>query len=111
MASGQELMLELSDKVCLLDKSLRELGNRGRVRAKAEYEYRVALRETILKERDKGTPTTIISDVCRGDRNIAKLKFDRDVADTAYEAAKEAIQVYKIQIRVLENTIEREYRG
>ena len=109
--SGQDLMQELSGRVKLLDSALQQLGNRGRVFAKAEQNYRVALAQKILEERDKGTPVTIISDICRGDHSIAKLKFDRDVSETAYDTAKEACNVYKLQIKVLENQIEREYRG
>ena len=88
-----------------------EFGNRGRTHADAESKYRQALSKKILEERDSKTPVTIISDVCRGNPEIAKLKFERDVAEVTYKAAAEAIQVYKIQIRVLENTIEREYRA
>ncbi len=109
--SGQDLMLELSGKVALIDKALNEYGNRGRAFAKAEQDYKVALAQKILTERDKGTPVTIISDICRGDKSVARLRFERDVAETVYKAAGEAIQVYKVQIRVLESTIEREYRG
>jgi len=111
MSNGQDLYLELTSRVSMLDKALQELGNRGRTHAKSEQDYRIALAQKILAEREKSTPVTIISDVCRGDREIAKLKFDRDVAEMVYKSALEAVQVYKIQIRVLENTIEREYRG
>ena len=34
MASGQDLILELSDKVALIDKALTQFGNRGRAYAK-----------------------------------------------------------------------------
>ena len=95
--SGVELMQELSAKVSLLDSALQQLGNRGRAYAKAEQ--------------DKGTPVTIISDICRGNAEIAGLKFNRDVAETSYKAALEACNVYKLQIKVLENQIDREYRG
>lgn len=109
--SGQELYIELQGRVSMLDSALQQLGNRGRAAAQAEQDYRVALAKKILTERDRGTPVTIISDVCRGDREIAKLKFNRDVAQTTYESAKEACNVYKLQIRVLENQLDREYRG
>lgn len=109
--SGQDLMLELQSRISMLDDALRMLGQRGRSSADAEQKYRVALAQRILLERDKGTPVTIINDVCRGDRGIAKLRFERDVAKTAYESAKEACNVYKLQIRILENQIDREYRG
>lgn len=58
--SGQDLMNELAAKVGLLDTALRKLGERGRSHAQAERDYRVALAQKILIERDKGTPVTII---------------------------------------------------
>ena len=70
---------------------------------------RVGLNKKIVEERDKGTPVTIISDICRGDEVIAELKFQRDVAETAYKAAMEAINVYKLNIKVLEEQIQREW--
>ncbi len=111
MTSGQDLYIELQGKVSMLDKALQQLGNRGRAYAQAEQDYRVALAEKILIERDKGTPVTIISDICRGNRNVAKLKLERDIAESVYKAAMEACNVYKLQIKVLENQIDREYRG
>lgn len=109
--SGAELLDELKAHCSLLDQALRQLGARGRAYAKAERDYRVALAGKILAERDKGTPVTIISDICRGSAEIAALKMERDIAETMYDAAKEACNVYKVQIRVLENQIEREWRG
>lgn len=109
MNSGQDLMIELQGRVQMLDKALQCLGNRGRAYARAEHDYRVALAQKMLTERDKGMPVTILGDICRGDREIAKKKFDRDVGESAYKAALEACNVYKVQIRVLENQIEREW--
>ena len=109
--SGQDLMQELESKFAMLDAALGQLGKRGRTRAQAERDYRVALAQKILIERDKGTPVTIISDICRGYAEIAAKKFARDCADTNYDAAKEAINTYKLQIRILENQIDREWRG
>jgi hypothetical protein len=109
--SGQDLLIELQEKSKLLDTALRSLGNRGRAKSQAEHDYRVALSQEILIERDKGTPVTIINDICKGKKQIAKLRFDRDVAVTMYETAKEACNVYKIQVNLLREQIDREYRG
>ena len=109
--SGQDLMIDLQGKIQLLDKALEQLKHRGRTCAESEQNYRMELAKKILLERDKGTPVTIISDICRGNEGIAKLKFMRDVAETTFKAALEAINVYKLQIKVLENQIDREYRG
>lgn len=107
--SGQDLYLELCEKVKLLDTAVRELGSRGRSYADAEREYRVALAQRILVERDKGVPVTIISDLCRGNQEIAVLRFKKDCAEVGYKAAFEAINSYKLQIRIIENQIEREW--
>lgn len=109
MSSGQELFLELRDKQALLEKALGEFGRRGRNYANAEQNYRVALAKKILIERDNKLPVTIIGDVCRGDSEIAKLKFERDVADVTYQAAQAAIQAYKLAIRMLDSQIDREW--
>ena len=107
--AGYDLINEIGQKSKMLDAAIRELGTRGRAYALAEHDYRVALAEKTLTERDKGTPATICSDVCRGDRKIAKLRFERDVAEVVYKSAQEAIQGIKLQIRILDAQIEREW--
>jgi hypothetical protein len=107
--SGQDLMNELAAKVSMLDVALKALGDRGRAFAQSEMDYRIALAEKILVERDKNTPVTIIGDIGRGDRKIAKLRFDRTCAEIVYKAALEAINVYKLQAKILENQIDREW--
>lgn len=103
------LMDELWQKFKMLDAAIKELRSRGSAYAQAEQGYRVELAKCILLEREKGTPVTIISDVCRGDRTIAGLKFNRDVADVVYKSALEAVNGYKLQIRILDAQIEREW--
>ena len=106
---AENLMNELWQKSKMLDAAISELKNRGSAYAKAERDYRVELAKRILIERDKGTPVTIISDICRGDREIAGLKFERDVADVVYKSALEAVNGYKLQLRLLDSQIEREW--
>lgn len=109
--SGQDLMQSMQTNINLLNAAQKEFGSRGRTWAAAEREYRVALAKKILLERDKGTPVSIISDVCRGSPEIAELKFKRDCAEVVYKSAMEAINGYKLQIKVLENQIDREWKG
>ena len=106
-----DLILELQEKTHLLDAAIRQLGKRGRTYAQAEMEYKIALNEAILMERVNGTPVTIISDVCRGKKEIAKLRFERDCAEVVYKSAQEAINSYKLQIRILDAQIQREWGG
>jgi hypothetical protein len=105
-----ELIQEIGAKSSLLDAAVKQLGVRGKAYAQAEREYKVALAKRIMQEREKGTPVTIISDVCRGDTEIARLRFERDCAEVVYKSAMEAIQSIKLQIRILDAQIEREWR-
>lgn len=107
--AGYDLINEIGQKSRLLDAAIRELGVRGRAYAQAERDYRVAMARKILEERDKGTPVTIISDICRGNPEIAKLRFERDCAEVVYKSALEAINAMKLQIRVLDAQVGREW--
>lgn len=106
---GLSLYQELQNKTSMLDVAVKELRARGTAYSQAERDYRVALRKAVLDERSKGTPVTIISDVCRGREDIAQLRFERDCSETLYRSALEALNVFKLQARLLENQIAREY--
>lgn len=106
---GLNLYQELQNKTDLLDVAVRELRSRGTAFAQAERDYKVALAEAILDERSKGTPVTIIGDVCRGKPDIAKLRFERDCSEVLYKSAMEAINSIKLQLRLIENQIQREW--
>lgn len=106
-----DLVNELASKTALLDAAIRQLGKRGSAYAEAERDYRCALAKQILLERGKGTPVTIISDICKGDKEISLLRFKRDCAEVTYKSALEAINSYKLQIRIMDAQIEREWHS
>lgn len=103
----QDLYERLDD---LTDKLMQELElckTSGCQYAENEAEYRKALRLAILEERHKGTPVTLTSDLCRGIPEIAELKCSRDCSEAIYKASQEAINVYKLRIRMLDAQITR----
>lgn len=104
-----DLINEIGQKSRMLDAAIRELKVRGVAYSQAERDYRVALAEKMLKERDNGIPATICSDICRGDKTIARLRFERDCAEVVYKSALEAINAMKLQIRILDAQVEREW--
>jgi hypothetical protein len=108
MNSGQDLYLEMRDKTILLERALGELGDRGRANANAEREYKIALAKRILEYKAEKMPVTIIPDLCRGDIEVARLRFQRDVSKTVYKSALEAINIYKLNIRTLDEQMKRE---
>lgn len=100
---------EVFRKSEMLEVALSESGKRGKALAEAERAYRVSLAQKMLTLRDEGYPATLIGDLARGDKEVARLKFDRDCAEAVYESSREAINVYKKEIDVLREQIEREW--
>lgn len=107
--SGQDLFNEMTSKTALLDKALTQLKTRGQEYALSEKEYRIALAKEILVQRSNGVPVTIISDVCKGNAEIALLRMKRDIAESVYKAAMEAINVYKLEVNIIREQIDREW--
>lgn len=104
-----DLISEIGAKSALLDAAVKQLGVRGKAYAQAEKDYRVAMSRKVMVEREKGTPVTIISDVCRGTPEIAELRFNRDCAEVVYKSALEAINAIKLQIKILDAQVSREW--
>jgi len=107
--SGLSLQAELREKRNLIDNALKLSVTRGKEWAKADHDYRVALRKYCLEEMERGTPVSSLQYIARGEPEIADLKFKRDVAEALYKSAQEAINVYKIEIRIIDDEIKREW--
>ncbi len=104
-----ELYNEIQNMLSTMDTMLKTMKNRGRELAEKEHDYKIALRVEILKLRDDGQPATIVRDLCYGTPSIATKRLERDIADANYRAIQEAINVYKIKVRILENQLDREW--
>lgn len=104
-----DIMQEMSTLRVMLDRAVSEAKERGKKLAQCEHDYRVAKAKYILQQRADGTPVTIISDLAKGEENIARLCMERDIAQTLYDSSKEAINSYKLQIRIAQEQIQREW--
>lgn len=104
-----DLLQELWKINELLTKALEQFKDRGRDYAKAQRDYRVLLAQTELKLRATGTPTTIISDLARGNEDVAAAKEQEIITKTMLESCQEAINVYKIKIKLLQEQINKEW--
>ncbi len=58
--------------------------------AECERAYRQALAQEIVKLRADGTAATLARDLARGDKRVASLAFDRDVARGMLDAVGQA---------------------
>lgn len=103
------LIDELQNKRELLNKALSECVKRGKELAQAEQAYKQANAKFILSERAKGTPATLIRDLALGDEVVSGLRLERDIASVYYDNAREARNVYKLEARLIEEQIKREW--
>ena len=103
----QDLYGQLDELTDLLMEELATCKTSGCQYAESEAEYRTALRLAILDGRQKGRPATLTGDLCRGRPDIAERKRLRDCSEAIYKASQEAINVYKLRIRMLDAQIAR----
>ena len=104
-----DLLQELQIKTQELDKSVKQLRHSGTEYAEAERAYKVCLRQECLKLRDEGMAIGMIDKTCYGIPTVAEKRFTRDVAEAVYKANQEAINSIKLQIRIIEGQLNREY--
>lgn len=104
-----DLAIELQEKTVKLDASIRMLRQNGTAYAEAERDYKVILREECLKLRDQGMPVGLIDKICYGIPRVSEARFQRDIAEVVYKANQEAINSIKLQMRLMESQIQREW--
>lgn len=106
---GTDLLIDLNEKVKELETALNDLMSGGVTLALAERDYKITLRKHSLLLKDYGYTATMIDKTILGVDEVAEARYKRDVAEAIYEAKKERINCTKLEIRVLEAQIEREY--
>ncbi len=104
-----DLMEDLNIKIKELNTSIKSLRKTGTEYAEAERAYKVCLRQECLKLRDEGMAIGMIDKTCYGIPSVAEARYLRDVAKTVYEANQEAINSLKLQLRLIESQINREF--
>lgn len=105
-----ELENQVNDLCNKLTQSIKILAKYGKELAEAEKNYKITLRQEALKLRtQKDMPVTLIQQVVYGIPEVAEKRFKRDVAEAMRNTAQENINVQKLQIRILEEQIKREW--
>lgn len=105
-----DLLNDLEQKIKELNISIKKLRETGTEYAEAERDYKITLRQEALKLRaEKGMPVTLIQQVVYGVPEVAEKRFKRDVKEAVYKANLESIASTKLQIRIIENQMQREY--
>lgn len=92
-----------------LNTSVVKLRDYGRELAEAEKNYKITLRQEALKLRSDGMAVTLINQIVYGIPEVAQKRFNRDIAETMHQTAIENINSIKLQIRILESQVQREW--
>lgn len=98
--------VELSQRC---DKLIMDMAREGDLYAQAEFDYYRQKRDTAFRLQEEGVSATMINIVLKGEPEVAILMRERDIAKGRYEATKEAINIVKLQMRMTDSQIGREW--
>lgn len=92
-----------------LTTALAEYKKRGTDYAKAYKNYRMLLSQELLKLKAEGMPVTIAYDIARGTEQVANAKEQEIITECLYKSCQEAINTYKLQIKILQENMNKDY--
>ena len=107
----QDLMTELNRMKDELHKSMKQLRQHGEELAENEHDYQVIKAQTWLSLKESGCTSTELANTIKGQPRVAEAMLERDIAKSMYEANQEHINVVKLEMKVLENQISREWHN
>lgn len=102
---------EIEELMQKLEKTLGEYKKYNKDYAEKEYYYRTALSKRLLELRAEGNAVTHLSDIARGEDKIAKLRYERDIAEGLKKSAEEGINFYKLYAKLKEGQLNREWNN
>lgn len=102
--------MELNNVTNELYESSKRLGNSadalfslGKAKAESEQIYRMELAKEMFKLRHEKVPVTLIPDIAKG--NVHKQLFDREFAETQFQAGIKAADAIKVQVSALQTIL------
>lgn len=104
-----DLISEIQRDLKLMQQAVEESKIRGIKLAEAERDYQIAKHTRALEMKAGGEPVTFIQMALKGDPSVRDALHARDCAQAEYDSAKEAINVYKLSARLLENQRQSEW--
>lgn len=105
------MISDLNGLINKLNNSVDMLSRTGTEYAKSYRDYRIELAKELVKLREDGLPVTLATDIARGKPEVAHLKYQEIANEAIYKANQESINSIKLQIKILENAIEREWNN
>ena len=104
-----DLITQLNILTDELHKSMKDLRKHGYLLAQAEHDYQLIKAQRVLMMKEEGATVTEINLTIKGQPDVAEALLKRDTAKVLYDANQEHINVVKLEVRVLESQIAREW--
>lgn len=104
-----DLYVEERQLMAKLDEFIEEYRRCGIEHAKRDREYYVLKARKTLELKDDGMPATVISQVIKGVGSVAEAREKMLVAEVMTRAALEAILSTKLQAKLVDSQLQREY--
>lgn len=104
-----DLLNQITNLTEQLSASVRALRKTGQDYAEAQMKYRVALAQKITELEATGRPVTNLLYIAKGDKTVAKAKYEEICKEAIYKANLESINAIKVNIRILDTQYQREW--
>lgn len=104
-----ELINYINELMRSLPEAIKLMGKYGREYARADVEYRKAKATQTAILKNKGTPVTLIKDLIYEDDDLSHKLEMRDQAEALWKTSQEHINALKIEIKVIQGQIDREW--
>ncbi|MDR3598160.1 hypothetical protein [Clostridium sp.] len=102
---SQGIMESLNLCIVALGKGNTQLKTLGLKKAQAEKAYRVKKTQEILKLKEEKYPATLIMELVKGNEEVAELRLQRDIAESAYHSCLNAIDNVRLEVEVLRSKL------
>ena len=103
------LWVRIEECMRLLDLALAEVKARGHRMVELEAAYYTAKAQESFLLLEDGQTSTFIQTVIKGRERVSEAMSGYHAAEVEYKNAQEAINAYKLKLRVLEAEMEREW--
>ncbi len=99
----QSIVQELHQSSKRLEEGSKDIFLLAKAMAESEREYRKALTIEIVMLKEQGMSVTLINEIARG--STADLKFERDLAEAKYTAARDSLKAIAVQVSALQTIL------
>lgn len=105
------LWVRIEECMRLLDLALKEAKGRGRVMVEKEAAYYTAKAQESYRLLEAGYANTYIQTVIKGRTGVSERMREYHEAEVLYKNSLDAINVFKLKLRVLESEMDREWNN